>query len=241
MGETMNEHSPMRRRISRLPHLLLYPALLLLPALGAQALSVHVPTVDVRAGMMWIGNYPGPSVTVPGGGTGAPSPLPNDIGVSVPLNFGSHFYLSPEMDFYSFQYQLANDGVTVVPTEIETAPYVNLLTIVLDLPVRYEFRINESLSWGVQLGPALLFHIPTGWGTGVNDYGTIAGYFYHEVRFFYPEAGAFFLWQALPRIGLELRVRSFFPIFHLWDRSGASFADQLIIDGSVGLRFSIGK
>ncbi|HUZ17919.1 MAG TPA: hypothetical protein VMV68_06000 [Spirochaetia bacterium] len=238
----MNEDSSARRRISRTALLLLYPVLLLLPAIAAHALSVHVPTVDARAGMMWTGNFPSSSVTVPGGGTGAPSPLLNDIGVSVPLSFGPHLALSPEMDFYSFQYQLANDGVTVVPTEIETGSYATLMTIVLDLPVRYEFRIDKSLSWGVQLGPAFFFHIPTAtWGTAVSDYGAIVGYFYHEARFFYPEAGVFFTWQALPRIGLELRLRSFFPVFHLWDGSGASFADQLIIDGSVGLRFSIGK
>lgn len=208
-----------------------------LPPPNADSLQVHFSTIDVRGGVLWLGN-----TALSAGGQGAPSPLLNDIGVSLPLGLGPRFSIMPEMDLFLYQYQLATNGVQVVPTEIEYANSVELLTVMIDLAARYEFPINKTMSWGLIASPAFLVRIPTrSWGTGSDNIGTITGYFYKAARFFYPELGAFLFFQVLPRVGLEIRVRSFFPIFHLWDGEGDPFYDQMMVDGTIGLRFALGK
>ncbi len=208
-----------------------------LPSPDAYSLQVRFSTVDVRAGLLWLGN-----TALPSGGQGAPSPLLNDIGVSVPLGLGPRFSIMPEVDFFAFQYQLATNGTQVVPTEIEYANSVELVTVMVDLAARYEIPINKTMSWGLIAAPVFLLRIPTqAWGTGVDNIGTITGYFYNAGRFFYPELGSFLYVQILPRIGLELRVRSFFPIFHLWDGEGDPFYDQMMVDATLGFCFAVGK
>lgn len=205
--------------------------LFVLPASFASALSV--PTIDARTGLLWLGNAGNGQVV-------APSPLLNYWGASVPLNINSRFSVVPELDLFGTQYQLL--GTRGIPTEIEYASQVWMLSLLLDPEVRYTLPISKALAWGVSLSPAFIFRIPTvSWSISSADIGAITKYLYAKGRFFYPAVGTFFDWQVLPSIALEVRIRSFFPVFHLWDGEGLPFYDQLMVDGSIGLRFSIGK
>lgn len=211
--------------------LLLGATFLLLPVFGLNALSLS--TIDAHAGILWLGSAGDGQVI-------APSPLLNDWGISLPVNFSSTISVVPEVDLFGTQYQLL--GSRAVPTEIEYRSSVWLLDVLFDPAVRFQFHPSKRFTWGLSVGPALIFHVPTvSWDLTSQQISQITGYFYAKERFIYPETGAFLLWQVLPRIGLEFRVRSFFPIFHLWDGEGLPFYDQLMIDGSVGLRFSIGR
>ena len=192
-----------------------------------------MPTIDARTGLLWLGNAGNGQVV-------APSPLLNYWGASVPLNINSRFSVVPELDLFGTQYQLL--GTRGIPTEIEYASQVWMLSLLLDPEVRYTLPISKALAWGVSLSPAFIFRIPTvSWSISSADIGAITKYLYAKGRFFYPAVGTFFDWQVLPSIALEVRIRSFFPVFHLWDGEGLPFYDQLMVDGSIGLRFSIGK
>lgn len=208
-------------------------ALLMLAALLVPAAALSVQGVDARAGLLWLGN----SST-----EGAPSPLLDTIGISVPLSIAPRISFAPELDFTGTQYQLQvySDPTRAVPTEIEFANQVWYLTLLLDLPVRYTLPLSKQLSLGFGLSPALIFRIPTvSYGLGASQAGAMSAYFYGEGRFFYPTTELFLEWQALPGIALQFRTRVFFPVFHLWDGDGLPFWDQMMIDGNLGLRFAL--
>lgn len=208
-------------------------ALLLLPLACTNALSLS--TIDARAGILWLGSAGDGQVI-------APSPILNDWGVSLPINFGRSFSIVPEVDLTGTQYQLDSSGTRAIPTEIEYRSAVWFLSVLVDPALRYTFHPTKTLAWGFTVAPAFVFRIPVvSWGSGAQQESTMLGYFYGKGRYFYPEAGAFFLWQLLPSIGLEVRLRSFFPVFHLWDGDGQPFYDQLMGGGSIGLRFRLGK
>lgn len=226
-----SDHGHFRLATAGRRSLVLALLLLSLPLAAGNALSLS--TVDVRSGILWLGSSGDGQVV-------APSPVLNVWGVSLPLSISSSFVLVPEIDFFGTQYQLY--GSRAIPTEIEYRSSVWLLDVLVDPAVRYQIRLSKSLTWGLELSPAFIFHIPTvSWDLSSQQIGQITGYFYSRGRFFYPEVGTSLLYQLLPNIGLEFRVRSFFPIFHLWDGEGLPFFDQLMIDGSIGLRFKIGK
>ncbi len=162
-------------------------------------------------------------------------------GVSVPITLSSSFALVPELDLFGTQYQLVGSGPRAIPTEIEYKSSVFMLGVLFDPAIRYTLPITKVLSWGVSLSPAFLLRIPTqSWDLTSQQIATATSYFYAQERFFYPSTGTFFLWQVYPNIGLEVRLRAFFPVFHLWDGEGLPFYDQLIIDGSIGFRFALG-
>lgn len=225
-GDPVPRHATVGRR-----PLVFALLLLCFPVVAGNALSLS--SVDVRSGILWLGSSGGGQVV-------APSPFLNVWGVSLPLNFNSSIALVPEIDLFGTQYQLF--GSRAIPTEIEFRSSVWLLNVIVDPAVRYQIRLSKSLTWGVELSPAFVFHIPTvSWDLTSQQIGQITGYFYSLGRFIYPEAGTSLSYQLLPNIGLEVRLRSFFPIFHLWDGEGLPFYDQLMVDGSIGLRFKIGK
>jgi hypothetical protein len=205
--------------------------MLVVPALFGSSLSLS--TIDARTGLLWIGSAGNGTVV-------APSPLLNYWGASLPLNLTGSLSLVPELDLYGTQYQLL--GTRAIPTEIEYKSSVFMLGAILDPEFRYTFTISKLLAWGITASPMFVFRIPTrSWDLGPTDIASITKYLYAKGRFFYPGVGGFFDWQVFPNIGLEVRVRSFFPVFHLWDGEGLPFYDQLMVDGSIGLRFKIGK
>ena len=205
--------------------------MLVVPALMGSTLSLS--TLDARTGLLWLGNAGNGTVVAPG-------PFLHYWGASLPLSLSGAFSLVPELDLYGTQYQLL--GARAIPTEIEYKSSVFMLGVLLDPEFRYTFTISKLLAWGFTASPMFVFRIPTlSWDLGSTDISSITKYLYAKARFFYPGVGGFFDWQVFPNIGLEVRVRSFFPVFHLWDGEGLPFYDQLMIDGSIGLRFQIGK
>lgn len=207
-------------------------AALIVPAVAGNALSLS--SIDARAGLLWLGSARTGQVI-------APSPLLNDAGVTLPLSLSRSFSLAPEIDVFGTQYQTAPGGTRSIPTEIEAPSAVWLLSVAVVPAIRYELHFGRRLAWGMEAAPAVVFHIPTvSWGVTSAQVRSITSYFYQEGRFFYPEAGTFFLWQPFASLGLEVRLRAFLPVFHLWDGAGLPFYDQLLVGGSIGLRFRIG-
>jgi hypothetical protein len=231
---------------------------LMLPASAPVVFGLDLPGIDISGGPLWIGNGAGieRSYTDENGDTvrndnpatepeGGPSPLLMAGGVGLPLEFTDLLSLEPELSFFGTQYQLADqaatDGSTVpkaVPTEIEYAASLWVLTVMVNVPFRLTFHPVDKISLGGGIHTALLFRIPTlGWGGDDLDRASIAAYFYKKLRFYYPGAGFFLNWKFSERLGFHFRLAALFPIFHLWDGENIKFYDQLMLLGRVGLRF----
>lgn len=211
--------------------ILLFPAVFLFFS-GGYIFSTGLPWVEVQGGVLWIGN---------GEKEGAVSPVSNTLGVSLPLLSRKHFFLAQGLTFTGTQYQLSFDGGKAIPTEIEYADGVWVLSAILDLKAGFNFNFSSVLSGGFSFIPAGVFRFPLmGWGAFSEDTSlkrVLGSYFYSAGRFFYPGTEIFFHWKMNTRIGLSLRIKGYLPIFHGWDGETVPFYDQLIISSSVGLRF----
>ncbi len=245
-------------------------------------LNIHafdIPGLDFSGGIMWIGNGATQIVVNtdnelteqrPKGG---PGPTLGTGGVGLPLEFTDWLSLEPELSFFGTQYELFNQKaadptgpvdltapVKAAPTEVEFADSVWLLSVMLDIPLRFTIRFTEKISAGGGVHNVFLFRIPIlGWGagafvpgsTGDTYRGLTVSYFYKAARFYYPGTGLFFNWKFSERLGFYIRLRALFPLFHAWagesvdyivpeDGTTQSFRtpfyDQLMISGLVGIR-----
>ncbi len=211
--------------------------------------SINLESVDIKGGMMWIGNETGDA---------APSPLTTIVGVSLPIRFASFFALEPELRYYGQPYGIEHGRP--VPVEIEFAKWAWVLGFFLEPRAVFDFRIVDTLTLSPYISPTFLFRIPArNWGDA--DSGAIAAYQYGMGRFFYPEVGLIVDWELPFRIrsfqaeslnedgftemppyeGIEIHfvvdLNVYFPLFHAWDDEERKFYDQFMTSGVVGLRF----
>jgi hypothetical protein len=205
--------------------------------LGALALSLpgyalSISELDANAGLLRIGSVPPPA-------TGGPSPIVQYIGVSIPMALPSPFFLEPNLEFFSTYYEWT--GTRAVPTSYEAGPGFFTLAGILGIQGGASFPISEKISLGGSFGLDFLMRFPFDF-SGDNAQRT-AGmdpslrYFFGQGRFFYPDARFFVRWQLSDWLTLLFNVRTFFPLFHLWDQESLPFIDQFMI--SAGLGFGI--
>jgi hypothetical protein len=218
--------------------------------------SINVESIDVKGGMIWIGNE---EVVV---NDAAADPLLTIVGVSVPIRFTSFFTLAPELRYYGLPYGIEYDRP--VPIEIEFARWAFVLGFLLEPRAVFDFQLADNLSLAAYVSPTFLFRIPARiWDDA--DRGEIAAYQYGMGRFFYPEVGAVLDWELPFRIrsyqaesvnegdfeevaheeGTEVHLvvdlNVYLPLFHVWDDEERKFYDQLMVTGVVGLRFFLPK
>jgi len=216
--------------------------------------SIHLESIDVKAGMIFIGNSP---VDVDEKDA-APSPLTSILGVSFPIRFTSFFSLAPELRYFGVPYGV--EYGRPVPVEVEFAQWSWVMGFLLEPRAYFSFPVAESFSIGAYVSPTFLFRIPAKTWGGASP-TLIAAYQYGKGRFFYPEVGITLDWripyqrrseeaEALndgkfkdiePYGGIAIHLfvdlGVYFPLFHAWDGEGLRFYDQLMATGLVGLRF----
>ncbi len=221
-------------------------AVILLLPLSLHALALE--SIDVKGGLIWIGNAP----------VAAPDPFLATTGVSVPIRFASFFLLAPELRYIGIPYAI--EYGRPVPVEMEFMNSVFVLGFLLEPRALFDFQITDSFSLGAYLSPSFLIRIPGKvWDNG--ERAPIAAYQYGMGRFFYPEAGLTVDWklpfstrsaeaEAMnngeftdppPYEGIDIHLvvdlNAYFPLFHAWDGEGLPFYDQFMASGVVGLRF----
>ncbi|MEW5817871.1 MAG: hypothetical protein AB1798_21065 [Spirochaetota bacterium] len=195
----------------------------------ASLYAIEVSSIDIHMGLNWLGNSEQ---------EGGPSPLLPASGISVPLRLTSFFFIDPEFLFFGTQYRLMSTGIKAVPTEIEFADSVWYLNFILDIAACFEVKLSNAISLGASLSPAFDFRIPfTAWGEGASHKSQMTSYFYGSGRFFYPAAGLFFNWNMFQNMALMIRFKVYFPMAKLWTKENTPFHDQLMLSGTVGLRF----
>lgn len=197
--------------------------------------ALSIPGIDLFGGLVFVGN---------GHAEGGPSPLLGYWGVGMPVKINENMYFGPELSMFSTQYQLTSDRSKAVPTEVEYADSLWMVSLLLDTSFRYLFKASDTLYLGPSGHLGFLFRIPIlGYGLaamGSTDptYRTsIVSYFYSQLRFLLPGVGFRLYWTAFERLGFLFRLTGYFPVFHLWDGEGAPFYDQMIVSGTVGVRF----
>ncbi len=215
--------------------------------------SADLEGVTVKGGMIWIGNAPADADTPM-----APSPLTTVIGAAFPIRFSSVFLFVPELRYYGAPYGIENDRV--VPVEEEFADWAWVMGLLVEPRAVLDFRIRRDLNIGLYASPTLLLRIPARrWGD--VDGAAIAAYQYGDGRFFYPEVGFYFDWEfpfniesaeavavnegefadpdtdTGPVLRLVFDFNAYFPLFHAWDGEGLPFYDQLMLSGTIGIKF----
>jgi hypothetical protein len=169
---------------------------------------------------------------------GAPGPLMPGAGGGIQLNISSNFYAVPALSLQGTQYQLAEDGIKAVPTEVEYRDSVWVLFVLLDPAIGYKWQYNQKLSQGVSFSPVFLFRAPLlHYGAVTDDLAAITNYLYGDGRFFYPAFGTDLFWKSSENLSLVLHVKLLLPWFHLWDGENSGFVDQMMIQTALGLRF----
>jgi hypothetical protein len=164
----------------------------------------------------------------------APTPLLPMIGASVTIGLPGNFFLEPGLDLFGLYY--FNTGDRVVPTELETAGGFYTQAVLISLKGGLRYPISDVLQAGGTAGLDFLLRFPL-----EDDQGAGMDYFFGNLRFLYPELGGFLKWQAVDSIGLVFSLRTFIPIFHLWDGEGLPFTDQFMVSLTVGLAIKLGK
>jgi hypothetical protein len=216
------------------------------------AYSINIESVDIKGGMIWIGNEEVEE------NDAAAHPLLTVVGVSVPVRFTSFFAIEPELRYYGLPYGVEYGRPAPVEIEFENSAFV--LGFLLEPRVVFDFQIIDTLTFSAYLSPTFLFRIPARvWGN--TDTSEITAYQYGMGRFFYPETGVMVDWELPFRIRsyqaeslnenefeeepaeeeIEIHfivdLSAYFPLFHLWDDEQREFYDQFMTSATVGLRF----
>ncbi len=161
----------------------------------------------------------------------APTPLLPIIGVSLPIDLPDPFFLEPGLDFFGLYY--FDTGERTVPTELETAGGFYTQAVLLSIKGGMRYPLTDVLEAGGTVGLDFLLRFPLEEGGSMD-------YFYGNLRFFYPELRGFLRWKIVESIGLIFSLRTFIPIFHLWDGEGLPFTDQFMVSLTAGLAIRLG-
>jgi hypothetical protein len=222
--------------------------IILFVILSTPLFSADLESIDVKGGLLWIGNA-----------GSAPPPLTTITALSFPIRFNSYFLLVPEVRYFGLAYGMQSGRA--VPVEEEYANWAFVMGLLLEPRAVFDFAVHPALNLGAYATTAFLARIPARrWGA--PDVPAIAAYQYQKMRFFYPEFGVYLDWKVplhvsspeadavnegeFGRTGgdepfkmqLLVDLNVYLPLFHAWDGEGSiGFYDQLMVSGTVGLRF----
>ena len=165
---------------------------------------------------------------------GAPDPLVNTVGASVPFRFLGQWLFRPEVQVFGLGYKFA--GGRAVP-ESSAWDNVVVLSVLINPTVGYEFPLGPTLAVAAEGGLGFVSRFP------IFLNGTTAGSMALPItgwllagRFVYPNIGTGLTWQFSPLFGFSVRAQAFYPIFNLWDH--LPWYDQLTFGGGLGVRFT---
>jgi hypothetical protein len=167
-------------------------------------------------------------------GDGAPNPVVNTLGVSIPFRFLGHWTARPEVQFFTLGYKF-QDG-RAVPESAEW-DNVTILGVMINPTAGYEFTLSPTLSWAAEGGFGFLARFPIFFnGSTASDMALPATGWLLAGRFLYPNVGSSITWQFSPLFAATLRGQLFYPIFNLWN--GLPWYDELTYGIGIGIRFT---
>lgn len=165
---------------------------------------------------------------------GAPDPLVNTIGVSVPFRFFGQWLFRPEVQLFTLGYKFS--GGRAVP-ESSLFDNVLVLSLLVNPTIGYEFPLSPSLSWAAEGGLGLISRFPVFLnGTKAGDWALPVTGWLMAGRLVYPNGGTSVTWQFSPLFSFTVRAQVFYPVFNLWN--DLPWYDQLTWGGGFGVRFT---
>ncbi|MFW5995376.1 MAG: hypothetical protein ACOCRN_04620 [Spirochaetia bacterium] len=201
-------------------------------------------SLDLRAGPLWIGNaylQPFTETRIEGSEV---SPLLTLPGVSVGIPIDSTFTFSPGLDIWYKDYAFTEGRG--VPTGIETAPseqagreVAGTVGFMLSPAVDAHFPTGEATSVFAGFSPTLLLRAPL---APIEESPTqsLTGYFYSDLRFFYPELRFGGTYEYTETLGIRALFRTFLPVTGLADSEVAlPWWDQLMVSGQIGITIEL--
>ena len=205
----------------KLPALLIISTLFL--AVPLYANTSGIDRISIDSGLIFIGNSAQDS---------APSPVLRTIGANIPLFRSGLFVISTGLQFWGSYY--AYNGQRALPQEME-APgdlWNWILASMLDSRFGLEYPFNEKLTIGSDAGLSFLLRFPIVSSEAANpDRLPVMQYFFSKGRFLYPETSIYLIWNVYKKVGVSFTVKSYYPVFHLWDGENLPFYDELLITG----------
>jgi hypothetical protein len=206
-------------------------AALLLTGIPALTFALSVSELDANVGLLFIGSAP-PS------GYGAPSPLVQTIGVSLPLRSKGPFFLEPSVEFFDTYYEWT--GTRAVPTREESGIGFFTIGTLLSLQSGLLYSVSKSIDLGGALGVDFLIRFPFEFQNTDTDTSDSLMYFYTQGRFIYPETRFITRWHVTDGVTLAFTLRALYPLFHLWDGEGLPFYDQFMTALDIGFVIGLG-
>jgi len=165
---------------------------------------------------------------------GAPDPLVNTLGASIPFRFSGSWVFRPEVQVFALGYKY--EGGRAVPESPEW-PNVSILTIAIHPTLGWETILSPTLSWTGEGGLAFLARSPIFFnGAGSADMALPVTGWLLAGRLVYPSAGASLVWQFSPLFAAVVRGQVLLPVFNLW--TGERWDDQLTGGLGLGLRLT---
>lgn len=161
------------------------------------------------------------------------------LGAGLEMGIGEVFSFEPSLDLYLNYFGFNSDG-RPLPVE-ESNREIYLLFLVLDPNFIFHFPVSETIKFDLFASPSFFFPVPLRdwWDEGSERYDDVLGYLYGAFRFFQPMGGAAFVWNFSENTALEIRIKAYIPIFHLWDFEFLEFEDQMRIGLSLGFQFRL--
>ena len=205
--------------------------------------SLHSNAFGFRVGLFWLGQSE--STEIQGV---APSQLVQNGGISFRFPVGAVLALEPGLDLFYREYLFSEDLNRAVPTLMETGrvtgPLAGVLGAVINLPLSVSLNLGSD-RFGLVLKPGIsaVIRIPL-WGidgTTREETNPILVDLNGNGRFVYPETALGFVLGMGPRTDAEFGLRVLYPLWHLWDDRNLPFWDNLIVWGSVTLRWQVGN
>jgi hypothetical protein len=225
--------APRGYRGARVACLLVFLAAATVPAPLLPGLDLSVNT-----GMLFIGSVP------PSGTVGRSLDITYLVGLSIPLRLGNVFFFEPMIEGFSMYYEWVDSAAVAIPSDQESELGFFTLGSLISLHAGVEFPVSAAISLGGSLGVDFLLRLPIALPSdqpaSVAGRELAPGFFYGMGRFFYPETRFILRWKLSDMLTATAGLRAFYPLFHLWDGAGASFFDQLMFAGGLGIAIRLG-
>ncbi len=205
-------------------------ASLLLFGIPAFAFALKISELDINAGLLFIGSSP----------PGAPSPLVQTLGISMPIKSDGPFFLEPSIEFFGSYYEVDPITGRTVPAPYESGTSFLTIGSLITLQSGLLYTLSKDIEMGGALGVDFLIRVPYEFQNTNADTGDGLTYFYSQGRFIYPETRFITRWHVVDGVTLAFTLRGMYPLFHLWDGESLPFYDQLLVGLDIGFVITFG-
>lgn len=167
-------------------------------------------------------------------GDGAPDPVVNAVGASIPFRFFGRWLFRPEAEVFTLGYKYAHGRA--VP-ESSSWDHVVVLSLLINPTLGHEFPLSPTLAWAAEGGLGFMNRFPVFFnGETAADMALPVTGWLMAGRLFYPNLGTGITWQFSPLLAATLRGQVFYPIFNHWNK--LPWYDELTFGGGFGIRFT---